>query len=96
MSMISRLTVIGVGLIGGSLARALKAAGACNEVVGWGRTAEPLQKALELGVIDRGETDLAAAVKGADVIVIGVPVGAMESLLTQLKPHLEAKTVGRI
>lgn len=91
--MIKRLTIIGVGLIGGSLARALKAADACKEVVGWGRTAEPLKKALELGVIDRAETDLAAAVKDADVVVIGVPVGAMESVLLQLKPYLESNTV---
>lgn len=91
--MINRLSIIGVGLIGGSLARALKAAGACNEIVGWGRSEEPLQKALALGVIDRAETDLAAAVKEADVVVIGVPVGAMESVLSQLKPHLEPQTV---
>ncbi|MFO7592828.1 MAG: prephenate dehydrogenase/arogenate dehydrogenase family protein [Pseudomonadota bacterium] len=91
--MIKRLTIIGVGLIGGSLARALKAAGACNEIVGWGRSEAPLQKALELGVIDRAETDIAEAVQGADVVLIGVPVGAMESVLSQLKPHLEPQTV---
>ncbi len=91
--MIKRLTIVGVGLIGGSLARALKAAGACEEIVGWGRSEAPLQKALELGVIDRAETDIAAAVQGADVVVIGVPVGAMKQVLTQLKPHLEPQTV---
>jgi prephenate dehydrogenase len=91
--MINRLTIIGVGLIGGSLARALKAAGACGEVVGYGRSGEALQSALELEVIDRAETDIAAAVKGADVIVLGVPVGAMEGVLSQLKPHLEAQSI---
>ncbi|MGM0593259.1 MAG: prephenate dehydrogenase [Pseudomonadota bacterium] len=91
--MIKRLTIIGVGLIGGSLARALKAAGACGEIVGWGRSPAPLQKALELGVIDRAESDIATAVKGADVVLIGVPVGAMEGVLAQLKPHLESQTV---
>lgn len=90
---IKRLSVIGVGLIGGSLARALKAADACDEIVGWGRTAEQLQKAKSLGVIDRAETDLAAAVKDADIIVIGVPVGAMEGVLTALKPHLGARAI---
>ncbi len=91
--MINRLTIIGVGLIGGSLARALKATGACAEVVGYGRSAEALHKAVELGVIDRAETDIAAAVKGADVIVLGVPVGTMESILGQLKPYLEPQTI---
>ena len=91
--MIKRLCIIGVGLIGGSLARALKAAGACGEIIGCGRDSQALQKALELGVIDRAETDIAAAAKGADVIVLGVPVGAMETVLGQLKPHLEPQTV---
>lgn len=93
MPMINRLTIIGVGLIGGSLARALKAADACGEVVGCGRSAESLQKAIELGVIDRAETDMAAAVKGADVVVLGVPVGTMASVLEQLKPHLEPQSI---
>jgi prephenate dehydrogenase len=91
--MIKRLCIIGVGLIGGSLARALKAVGACGEVVGYGRNPEALQRALELGVIDRAETDIAAAARGADVIVLGVPVGAMEAVLGELKPHLEPRTI---
>jgi prephenate dehydrogenase len=90
---IKRLSVIGVGLIGGSLARALKTANACTEIVGWGRNAEQLEKAKSLGVIDRAETDLAAAVKDAEMIVIGVPVGAMEEVLSALKPHLGAQTI---
>lgn len=91
--MIKRLCIIGVGLIGGSLARALKATGACAEVVGYGRNPEALQRALALGVIDRAETDIAAAAKGADVIVLGVPVGAMDAVLGELKPHLEPQTI---
>ena len=91
--MIKRLTIIGVGLIGGSLARALKVTGACEEIVGWGRSPESLQRALALGVIDRAESDIAAAVKGAEVVVIGVPVGIMETVLRELKPHLDPQTV---
>ncbi len=91
--MIKRLTIIGVGLIGGSLARALKAASECVEVVGYGRNADALQKALKLGVIDRAETDIAVAVRGADVIVLGVPVGAMETVLGELQPYLEPQTI---
>ncbi len=91
--MINRLTIYGVGLIGGSLARALKAVGAVEEIVGFGRSAAPLQRAVELGVIDRYETDIAAAVRGSDVVLLGVPVGAMEAVLAELKPHLSADII---
>jgi prephenate dehydrogenase len=91
--MINRLTIYGVGLIGGSLARALKAAGACGEIVGYGRSVAPLQRALELGVIDRYETDPAAAVRGSEVVLLGVPVGAMEAVLHELRPHLDSDTI---
>ncbi len=91
--MIKRLTIYGVGLIGGSLARALKAAGAVGEIVGYGRSVEPLKKAVELGVIDRYETDIARAVEGSDIVLLGVPVGAMEAVLNELKPHLGADTI---
>lgn len=91
--MISRLCIVGVGLIGGSLARALKAASAVGEVIGHGRDAAQLQLALELGVIDRAETDLAAALHGADVVVLAVPVGAMEGVLHAMAPHLGVDTI---
>ncbi len=86
---IQRLTIIGVGLIGGSLARALKAAGYCAEVVGCGRNADALRRGVELGVIDRFETDIPAALKGADMVVLAAPVGSMQSLFAQVVPHLE-------
>lgn len=91
--MINRLCIIGVGLIGGSLARSLKLAGTCDEVVGYGRNEGRLQRAVELGVIDRYETDIAAAVKGADVIVLAVPVGSMQSMFEAIAPHLDRGTV---
>ena len=59
------LCIIGVGLIGGSLARALRSAGACDEIVGCGRDVQQLEKALTLGVIDRAETDI-----DADMVVV--------------------------
>ena len=68
--MINRLCIIGVGLIGGSLALALKKAGYCQSVVGAGRNVDNLKKAIELGVIDEYETDLVKAVENADVIVV--------------------------
>lgn len=91
--MINKLVIIGVGLIGGSLARALKKAEACKEIIGSNRTIAQLKKAVELGVIDRYDTDIAKAVAGADMIVLAVPVGSTEAILRQLNGHLDAKTV---
>lgn len=86
--MINRLCIIGVGLIGGSLARALRAAGQVHEIVGAGRSAEHLQQAVALGVIDRYETDPARAVAGADVVLVAVPLGAMEAVFAAIRDHL--------
>ncbi len=91
--MIERLCIIGVGLIGGSLARALRDAGACQEVVGAGRSVGNLQIAVDLGVIDRYETDLGQAVSGADMVVVCVPLGAMEGVFNAIKGQLSGQVV---
>ena len=91
--MIERLCIIGVGLIGGSLARALRDAGACREVVGAGRNEVNLQTAVDLGVIDRYETDLTQAVSGADMVVVCVPLGAMEGVFKVIKGQLADEVV---
>lgn len=91
--MINRLTIIGVGLIGGSLARALRKSNAVKQIVGYGRNKPHLEKAVELGVIDHYETDMAAAVRGADVIVLAVPVGSSQAVLQSIKPHLDANSI---
>ncbi|MCP5420550.1 MAG: prephenate dehydrogenase/arogenate dehydrogenase family protein [Gammaproteobacteria bacterium] len=91
--MIPRLCVIGVGLIGGSLARALKRSGAVGEVVGSGRCENNLRKALELGVVDRYETRLAAAVTGADVVLVAVPLGAIGAIFQSIAAALPDQAV---
>ena len=91
--MINRLCIIGVGLIGGSLARALRAAGFCKEVVGGGRDPAHLQQAVDLGVIDRFDTDLTAAVAGADMVLVAVPLGAMQTVFSKIRDHLEGNAV---
>lgn len=88
-----RLTIIGVGLIGGSLARALRRAGKRIEIVGYGRNHLNLQRALELGVIDRYETRIADAVADADMIVVAVPVGTTGKVLREMIPHVSANAV---
>ncbi len=92
-AVIKRLTIIGVGLIGGSLARALKRAGVVGEVVGAGRDAQHLQQALALGVVDRTEMDLAAAVQGADIVVVATPVGVTETVFRAIAPGLSPDTI---
>jgi prephenate dehydrogenase len=86
--MIQRLAIIGVGLIGGSLARALRRAGAVHEVVGCGRSLGNLQRAVELGVIDRYSQDPAEAVAGADLVFLAVPLGAMAATFAAIRDHL--------
>ena len=85
---IKRLCLIGVGLIGGSLARALREAGAVGEIVGCARHQESLDTALELGVIDRAESDPAEAVRGADMVVLAVPVGETVAVLDRIHDRL--------
>jgi prephenate dehydrogenase len=87
--LISRLCIIGVGLIGGSLARALRNANAVTEIVGCGRDPDHLQKAQALGVIDRYVTDPAEAVAGADMVVLAVPLGAMQTVMERIAPALD-------
>ena len=91
--MIKKLVIFGVGLIGGSLALALKRANYCEQIVGCSRQVEGLQKAVELGVIDSYTLDPAQAVKGADMILLAVPMGAMASVLSSIKGHTEANAV---
>lgn len=91
--LIDKLVIIGVGLIGGSFALALRAAGAVREVVGVGRSAGNLEEALRLGVIDRIATDAATAVLDADMVVLAVPVGQMAAVMASIAPYLPARTI---
>ncbi len=91
--LIGRLVVVGVGLIGGSFAAALRRAGQVGEVVGVGRSADSKREALELGLIDRAESDWAAALAGADLVLLAMPVGQMEGVMSAMLPHLPVHTV---
>jgi prephenate dehydrogenase len=90
---IRKLVVIGVGLIGGSFALALKRAKIVKHVVGVGRTKKNLDAALKLGVIDEASRDAASAVRGADLVFIGTPVGQMSEVMAQIAPALDAHAV---
>ena len=90
---INKLAILGVGLIGGSVALALKQAAAVGEVVGVGRSRANLDAALKLGIIDRIATTAADAVQGADVVLLAAPVGQMAALMLEIAPHLGAETM---
>lgn len=88
---VNRLVVIGIGLIGGSLAVGLKAAGACREVIGIARRAQTCEDAVRLGVVDRACLDLqevAAELGEGDVVFIAVPTLTVEAVLRQCQQHL--------
>ena len=91
--MIKKLVIFGVGLIGGSLALALKRANFCEQIIGCSRQQAGLEKAVELGVIDSYTLNPVEAVKGADMILLAVPMGAMASVLSSIKGHTEANVV---
>ncbi|MEW8430416.1 MAG: prephenate dehydrogenase/arogenate dehydrogenase family protein, partial [gamma proteobacterium symbiont of Ctena orbiculata] len=91
--MIEKLAIIGVGLIGGSVALALKEEGLVREVVGCGRGKANLAKARTLGVIDHYTHDVAAAVQGADMVLLSVPLGAMRDTLEAMRGQLAADGV---
>lgn len=83
-----RIAIIGVGLIGGSFALALKRAGACGEVVGVGRDPANLRVALERGAIDSSEPDPAAAVKNADLVLVATPVAQFGKTFSSIAASL--------
>ncbi|MCB1939758.1 MAG: prephenate dehydrogenase/arogenate dehydrogenase family protein, partial [Rhodocyclaceae bacterium] len=91
--LIGRLVVCGVGLIGGSFALALRAAGAVGHVVGYGRTRAALERAQALGVIDSIADDWQHALAGADMVLLAVPVGQIAQVMADMAPHLAPGTI---
>jgi prephenate dehydrogenase len=90
---LKKLVIFGVGLIGGSVALALKKAGYSLQIVGVGRTEESLKNALDLGVIDVATHRVVDALKDADIVLIATPVAQTSSILLSIKPYLAPNTV---
>ena len=91
--MFKKIVIFGVGLIGGSVALALKKQSNPPQIVGVGRSPQSLQEALALGLIDVAETEVAKAVSGADLVLIATPVAQTPAILRAIRPHLSAETV---
>lgn len=87
-----RLTLVGLGLIGASFAKALREQGLCREVVGVDSDPSTCQAALQLGVVDKATTDLAQGCAGSDVIMLAVPVLAANNLLKRLAQLPEGRS----
>lgn len=88
MALSNRMAVVGVGLIGGSLARILREKGEVGEIVGIGRTEKNLLRAVELGVIDRYSQDPCEGVRGADLVFLATPVRSIAAVLKRIAPSL--------
>jgi len=86
--MIKKITIIGVGLIGGSLAKAIKNNNLAEVVFGFGRNLSRLEVAQKSNIIDQYSIDISEALDGASIVVIATPVGTFESILRELKPYI--------
>ena len=87
------MAVVGVGLIGGSLARAARERGLVSRIIGLGRGQKNLRRALELGVIDVAETDWDRGIRGAELVVLATPVESIIELLPRVGPLCGDETV---
>jgi len=92
-SVFRRMAVVGVGLIGGSLAAACRKRGLAEGLVGFDADGSALQEALALGLVDEAAPDAAAAAAGADLVVLAVPVGELEGVAARIAPALTPAAV---
>ncbi len=90
--MFEKVVIVGIGLLGGSLARDIKRHSLASSIVGVSRSPETAANALELGVVDSVEP-LTSAVNGADLVVIATPMQAMPAVLRDAEPHLSSRAV---
>ncbi|KAB2833272.1 MAG: prephenate dehydrogenase/arogenate dehydrogenase family protein [Candidatus Dadabacteria bacterium] len=84
----NNVTILGVGLIGASLALALKEGKLCNSILGFGRNEDNLRRAQSRGIIDEYRMDAASAVELADLVVLATPVGTFRELIEAVRPGL--------
>ncbi|WP_394807729.1 prephenate dehydrogenase [Nitrosomonas sp.] len=90
---LNKLVIIGVGLIGGSFALALRKAGLVKHIVGVGRSKQNMQCAVECGVIDEIAADMTSALYQTDLVFLAMPVGQTAHIMERIAPHLQANTI---
>ena len=91
--MINKITIIGVGLIGGSLARALKERNLAKVVFGCGRDQSRLEEAQKSNIIDASSTNIKEAIDDANIVVIATPVGTFKDILGQIEPLISSNVI---
>src|ERR1700722_11671334 len=84
----TQLTILGVGLLGGSIGLAVRSAVPDCRIVGFGHRQASLDRAIEIGAIDRADLDPASAVAGSDLVILCTPVGLFGQILTQISSAL--------
>jgi prephenate dehydrogenase len=84
----SQISILGVGLLGGSIGLAMRKVQPDCRIIGYGHRQGTLDRAVQMRAIDRGFTDPAAAIAGSDLVILCTPVGAFENLLKQIAPAL--------
>lgn len=92
-ALFNRVALIGVGLIGSSIARAARAQGAAGSIVATARSAATRKRVAELGIADQVVETNAAAVEGADLVIISIPVGACGPVAKEIAPYLKAGAI---
>jgi prephenate dehydrogenase len=90
---VGRLSIIGVGLLGGSIGLAVRSAINGCRIVGYGHRAETLKRAQEIGAIDEAASDLRQAGKGADLVILCTPVGTFGQILGEISASLSPGTI---
>ena len=88
-----QVTILGVGLLGGSIGLALRSAAPGCRIIGYGHRRQSLDKAREIGAVDAAELDPAAAVAGSDLVVLCTPVATFEQLLGHIAPALSPQAL---
>jgi len=89
----NKVVIIGVGLIGGSFAAALRNTGLTQHIVGVGRSQRNMKHALTRHIVDEIARDIASAVRSADLIFLAMPVGQTSDVMVQLAPHVQTNTI---
>ena len=87
------VALIGLGLIGSSLSLAMRRAGIAGKITGHARSAETREKALEMGLVDAVFDTAAKAVRGADLVILCVPIGVYGTIAQEIAPHLDAGAI---
>lgn len=87
------LSILGVGLLGGSIGLALRAISSPCKIMGYGHRSSTLRLALEVGAIDQGYEDLASAVRESELIILCTPVGVFSQILGHIAPHLKSGAI---